>query len=59
MADYIADAISAMDGGRKFLLMSKHRGKGLPLVAWRLKAQEGYDGKDLLFLLSSLFCEDG
>jgi len=36
-ASYLAKAIENMDGGKRFELMSDEPGKGLPLVAWRLK----------------------
>lgn len=44
-ADFLAEAIAAVGDGEKFVLMSKTGGDGLPLVAWRLKNQEAYDGK--------------
>ena len=44
-ADYLAESIAAFGDGEKFVLMSKTGGEGLPLVAWRLKNNENYDGK--------------
>ena len=42
-ADYLADSIVATG---RFKLLSKTRGNGLPLVIWRLKSEDRYDGKD-------------
>ena len=43
-ADYLAESVVKFAEGDKFVLMSKTGGEGLPLVAWRLKNQEHYDG---------------
>lgn len=43
-ADFLAESIAAIGDGEKFVLMSKSGGDGLPLVAWRLKNKEAYDG---------------
>lgn len=49
-ADYLAESIAAIGDSEKFVLMSKSGGEGLPLVAWRLKNKENYDGK-IIFLV--------
>lgn len=43
-ADFLAESVVKFGGGEKFVLMSKTGGEGLPLVAWRLKNEEDYDG---------------
>jgi glutamate/tyrosine decarboxylase-like PLP-dependent enzyme len=48
-ADFLAESIAAIGGGEKFVLMSKTGGDGLPLVAWRLKNEEVYDGMTSVF----------
>ena len=45
IADFLAGAIVSINAGQKFVLMSKTHGNGLPLVAWRLKTQEHFDGR--------------
>lgn len=40
----MAGAILAMAGGERFVLLSKTGGDGLPLVTWRLKSEQRYDG---------------
>jgi len=42
-ADYLAEEIVKIDGGEKFELLCETSGKGLPLVAWRLKKEQKYD----------------
>jgi glutamate decarboxylase len=42
-AHFLADGITGMADGNKFVLMSKIGKEGLPLVAWRLKNKEKYD----------------
>jgi len=42
-SDFLAEEILKMGDGEKFVLMSDTGGKGLPLVAWRLKEQGDYD----------------
>ena len=43
-ATHLAEAIQKIDNGNKFELMSDMPGKGLPLVAWRIKDPEcAYD----------------
>lgn len=49
-ADFLAESILSIGDGNKFLLMSKKGGEGLPLVAWRLKNKEKYDGMPLRIL---------
>lgn len=44
ISDFLAESILKIGGGEKFVLMSKTGGEGLPLVAWRLKNEESYDG---------------
>lgn len=44
-ADYLASAILAIAGGGRFVILSKSEGKGLPIVIWRLKSQQRYDGR--------------
>ena len=50
-SDWLADKIAAIEdeqGNAKFQLLGDNLGgKGLPLVAWRLKNNEAYDGMDL------------
>ena len=36
-ADYLAKSIVELDDGKRFHLISKTGGEGLPLVAWQLK----------------------
>lgn len=43
-ADYLAEEILKIGDGQRFELLSDINGKGLPLVAWRFKGQEKYDG---------------
>lgn len=44
IADKLADQIMAMGDGEKFVLLSETSGRGLPLIAWRLKDTKGpYD----------------
>lgn len=46
IADKLADQIMAMGDGEKFVLLSETSGRGLPLIAWRLKDTKGpYDGE--------------
>jgi glutamate decarboxylase len=45
IADFLTDAVLRMSGGAKFIIMSKGKGEGLPVVAWRLREKEYYDGK--------------
>ena len=52
-ADFLAESVVAIGGGEKFVLMSKTGGEGLPLVAWRLKNQEEYDG--IVILVSFVY----
>lgn len=47
IADFLAETIISIDAGQKFILMSKTHGNGLPLVAWRLRFQEDFDGRKL------------
>jgi glutamate/tyrosine decarboxylase-like PLP-dependent enzyme len=54
-ADFLAESIAAIGGGEKFVLMSKTGGEGLPLVAWRLKNTEDYDGKAFFLSFFSTF----
>jgi hypothetical protein len=42
-ADWFAEQVERIQDGNKFVIMSERSGKGLPLVAWRLKNQEDYD----------------
>lgn len=55
-ADHLSSAIEAMkgkDGKMLFTILSETGGKGLPLVAWKLKEAGDYDGEsaaDLCFL---------
>ncbi|GAA5973579.1 hypothetical protein JCM11641_007131 [Rhodosporidiobolus odoratus] len=42
VADYLGDEVLAMGDGM-FELMSERSGKGLPLVAWRIKKDKPYD----------------
>jgi len=42
-ADFLAESIMKTGEGKKFVLMSKGGGEGLPLVAWRLAKKEKYD----------------
>lgn len=42
-SDYLAAEILKIGDGNKFELMSEINGKGLPLVAWRLKEEGKYD----------------
>lgn len=44
ISDFLAESVLKIGGGEKFVLMSKTGGEGLPLVAWRLKNEESYDG---------------
>lgn len=44
-ADYLADAILAIGGGERFITLSRTGGKCLPLVTWRFKSIEPYDGE--------------
>lgn len=36
-ADYLSDSVEKIDGGKRFHMISKKSGNGLPLVAWQLK----------------------
>ena len=36
-ADYLAQTIESIDDGKRFQMISKTSGNGLPLVAWQLK----------------------
>jgi len=42
-ADFLAESVMKIGDGKKFVLMSKTGGEGLPLVAWRLAKKEKYD----------------
>jgi len=42
-SDYFAEQVLKIGGGEKFALLSEINGKGLPLIAWRLKNKEVYD----------------
>jgi len=41
ISDYIAKSIAEMDDGKRFEILSEGGGKGLPLVAWKLKDSDG------------------
>lgn len=43
-ADYLAEQITKIENGERFELLCETGGKGLPLVAWRLKKEEKFDG---------------
>lgn len=57
-ADFLASTIMAMSGGQKFVLLSKTAGNGLPLVTWRLKNRESYDGQLDYLALFRLQCRE-
>lgn len=42
-SDFLASAIEGMQDGKLFELMSATNGNGLPLVAWRIKAEKRWD----------------
>lgn len=52
IADFLAEAIVSVNAGQRFVLMSKTHGNGLPLVAWRLKFPEHFDGRNSFLYLS-------
>ena len=47
-ADYLARQIVAIKNGELFELLSDGNGNGLPLVAWKLKGEQKYDGESQL-----------
>ena len=40
-ADYLAKTVEEFDGGKRFGIISKNAGGGLPLVAWKIKPDSG------------------
>lgn len=58
-SDWLADKIASIQdeqGNAKFQLLGDNLGgKGLPLVAWRLKNKEAYDGRDLYRLVETSY----
>ena len=40
-ADYLAKTVADFDGGKRFGIISQGEGGGLPLVAWKIKADSG------------------
>jgi glutamate decarboxylase len=44
-ADFLAEEILKIGDGQRFEIISQGGGKGLPLVAWKLKKAGKYDGE--------------
>lgn len=45
IAEFLAGSIEAIADGSRFSLLSQKGAAGLPLVAWRLKGGQAYDGE--------------
>jgi glutamate decarboxylase len=54
ISDYVADEVLKIGDGM-FELLSETKGKGLPLVAWRIKTDKPYDGSSFLVFFLSIW----